>query len=257
MEEKTDEQCIEDLMAALSMAEEPGDTIEIQPEDDNGRKYHVDKTLLRTASPQFADALTKALQEPSNRILLFPGTKMVVIEYFFHWLHHGKLPYSHDEEKKLSSTKSFGNHQRTAVSLWLFADAYRMPKLQNLAIRYYDWASNYAPPPLDVVEEAFEIGDAKCQIRDIIIRDVQNTFDHLSDRTRTPWKRFPESPDVTVYSTSTDWEISLLMKRLITEHDSKPFRPEDLCVDKYLVKEEAASEKQIRHLTFKSDCPPQ
>lgn len=61
----------------------------------------------------------------------FPETSPVTLEYFLYWLHHGEIAFA---ELDMSNTSMDKEPYYPVIGLWIFANRYNLPKLQNIAM---------------------------------------------------------------------------------------------------------------------------
>ena len=124
-------------------------TLVVHPGLETQKEYKIQRALLVNASVSFEKALTGNWKEATELKLVLEDIDIEVVEQFLYFLIRGEvqLPPRNAQNELL------------AVRLWVFADKYFLPKLQNLVMRHLYWChsphiTDSAYPSIRTITEA-------------------------------------------------------------------------------------------------------
>ena len=86
---------------------------------------------------------------------------------FIYWLYHGELPESDEENSDI---------QEPLVRLWIFAERYLMPKLQNAAMESLCVNLVSIKPCTGAMRAAFEVTSGTSVLRKVMVRGAIDDF---------------------------------------------------------------------------------
>ena len=159
---------------------EHGDVVTIALESTT-QTFSVQKALLCNASRYFTTALSGAFKESDAQTLKLPGCDEHTFRLFLYWLCNHKFPDPYkdavtlthgSEEKKAYIT----TQQLLLVKLWVFGDAYLLPRLQNDTMRRLLQLLQDTYIRAEAVQLAFTAAPFASKIREVAIAELVHSY---------------------------------------------------------------------------------
>lgn len=164
------------LISSSSIA--PDSLITIVP-DGSTKTFSVSKAILCDTSEFFVKALNGDFKEAHKSTLRFPGFGVETVEWFLFWAHKRHLPDF--ETQILGSDKGDENSARdaaqtTLISIWVFADAHLVPKLQNEAMSQLVYLTADWHTPALVVRHGYNIAPKGSALSEFVMDEARYMY---------------------------------------------------------------------------------